>query len=97
MNAVRNFERTLWPRLPGSAAPGGLVCSLRFASLMRRRRGAAAGQGRALRPHKSRNFPDSPAFLGLPENYVKDLTEKLGGVGVDIACAIRRISDDEKD
>jgi len=33
----------------------------------------------------------------LPENHVKDLTEKLGGIDVDIACAIRRISDDEKD
>ena len=61
---------------------------------MRRRRGAAAVQAAA---PSVRIVPDSPAFLGFPENYVKDLTEKLGGVGVDIACAIRRISDDEKD
>ncbi len=64
---------------------------------MLRLRGAAAGRSRrALRPHSPATSRIVP-LLGFPENYAKDLTEKLGGVDVDIACAIRRISDDEKD
>jgi hypothetical protein len=33
----------------------------------------------------------------LSENYVKDLTDKLGGVDIDVARAIRQISHDEEE
>ena len=87
MKAVRNFERTLWPRLPGSAAPWRtrLLAPLRLAKCV----GAEALPLDEAAP-SVRKVPHSPAFLGSPENYVKDLTEKLGGVGVDVACAICR-------